>query len=124
MAGSRIGSFKLQDMNSRFVLGWDPIKPVAIFIKTDRIVVINDSQLLRANVWAAANYLDDLSVVYESISMAPEIKRKAKCFLVHNDRLVYCSNNGIRFELDIQKRRIILQGLHDDDGHWDFYSIY
>ena len=87
-------------------------------------MVIDDHQPVEANLRATAHYLDNLSVGDESISMTPEVKKKAKDFLVHDERLFRRTKYGIRFLPYIEMKERILKGLHDGVGHWDFNSTY
>ncbi len=50
-------------------------------------MLIDENQPFEANLKAVAHYLDNLSMVDESISITPELKKKAKDFLVHDERL-------------------------------------
>ncbi len=72
-----------------------------------------------ANLKVMAHYLNNLSVMDESISIAPELKKKAKDFFVHDKRLFSRSKCGIQFVSHIEMRESILKGLHDDVGHWE-----
>ena len=87
-------------------------------------MVIDENQPFEANLKPIAYYLDNLSVVDESISITPELKKKAKDFLVHDERLFRRTKYGIRFVPHIEMRESILKGLHDGFGHWDFNSTY
>ncbi len=86
--------------------------------------VINDNEPFEARLKASTHYLDNLLVVNESISITPELKRKAKDFLVHDEKLFRRTKYGIRFVPHIGMREIILKGLHDEVGHWDFNSTH
>ena len=85
-------------------------------------MVIDDHHPFEANLKAIVYYLGNLSVVDESISIAPEVKTKAKDFLVHDERLFRRTKCGIRFVPYIEMRESILKRLHDEVGHWDFNS--
>ncbi len=87
-------------------------------------MVIGENQPFEANIKAIAHYLDKLSVVDESISITVELKKKAKDFLVHDERLFRRIKHGIRFVPYIEIRESILKGLHDEVGHWGFNSAY
>ena len=65
-------------------------------------LVIDDKQPFEANIKAIAHYLDNLSVVDDSISTTPELKKKAEDFLVHDERLFRRTKYGIRFVPQIQ----------------------
>ena len=63
-------------------------------------------------------------VIDESISITPELKSKAKDYLVHDERLFRRTKYGILFVPHIEMRESILKGLHDEVGHWDFDATY
>ena len=44
--------------------------------------------------------------------------------MVHQDRLSRRTEKGLRLVPDIPTRYIILQGMHDDIGDWEFKSTY
>ena len=87
-------------------------------------MVIGENQPFEANIKAIAHYLDKLSVVDESISITVELKKKAKDFLVHDERLFRRIKHGIRFVPYIEIRESILKGLHDEVRHWGLNSAY
>ena len=68
--------------------------------------------------------MSSISVVDESVSITPELKRKSKEFLVHDERWFRCIKYGIRFVPHKEMREGILKRLHDEVGHWDFNSTY
>ncbi len=86
------------------------------------LTVIDENQPIEANLKSITDYLDKLSNLDESMSITPELKKKAKEFLVHDEKLFRRSKYGIRFGLHIEMREDILKGLHDEVGHWDFNS--
>ena len=88
------------------------------------LIVIDENQRFEANLKAIAHYLDNLLAMDESISIMPVLKKKAKDFLVHDERLLRRTKCGIRFVPPIEMRGSILKGLHDEVGHWDFNSTY
>ena len=49
-------------------------------------MVIDENQPFEANLKAITQYLDNLLVGDESISIMPELKKKAKKFFVHDER--------------------------------------
>ncbi len=57
--------------------------------------LIDDDQPFEANLKAIGHYLNNLTVIDESISMTLELKRKAKDFLVRDERLFRCTKYGI-----------------------------
>ena len=85
---------------------------------------IDESQPSEVNLTAIANYFGDRPVVSEFFKITPELKRKAKFFLVHDEKIFRRTKYGIRFVLDIEMRGNILKGLHDEDGYWDFNATY
>ena len=86
------------------------------------LVVIDDHQPFEANLKAIAHYLGNLSAVDEPISVTPEVKKKAKDFLVHDERLFRRKKYGISFLPYMEMRESILKGLYDEVGHWDSNS--
>ena len=52
------------------------------------------------------------------------LKKKAKNFLLNQDRLFRRTKKELRLVPDMPTRSIIFQGIHDDTGHWDFKSTY
>ncbi len=52
------------------------------------------------------------------------MKKKAKEFLIHDERLFHRTKYGIRFLPHIEMRESILKGLHDEVGNWDLNSTY
>ncbi len=69
------------------------------------LMVINEDQPFEANLKAIAHYLENLSVVDESISITPELNKKAKDFLVHDERLFRRTKYGIRLVLILKYGR-------------------
>ncbi len=67
-------------------------------------MVIDENQLFEGNLKAIAHYLDKFLVVDESISITPELKKKAKNFLVHDERSFRRTKYGIRFVPGIEMR--------------------
>ncbi len=61
------------------------------------MVIDEDNQPFEANLKAFSHYLHNLSVVNMSISITSELKKKAKDFLVHDERLFRHTKFGIRF---------------------------
>ncbi len=55
-------------------------------------------------------------VIDESISITPELKRKARDFLVNDERLFRRTKYSILFVPHIEMRGSILKGLHDEVG--------
>ncbi len=51
------------------------------------LMVIDENQQFEENLKAITHYLENLSVVDESISITPEFQKKAKDFMVHDERL-------------------------------------
>ena len=96
----------------------------AIFSRPVELMVIDDHQPSEANLKAIAHYLDNLSVMDQSISITQEVKNKAKDFLIQDERLFRRTKYGIRFVTHIEMRASILNRLHDEVGHWDFNSTY
>ena len=88
------------------------------------LMVIEDHQPFEANIKAIAHYLDNFSVVDESISIRLEVKKKAKDFLVHDERLFRRTKYGIRFGPHIEMRESTLKGWYYEVGDWDFNSTY
>ena len=70
------------------------------------------------------NYLNDFKLPPTSQGICQALKKKAKNFLVHQGRLFLRTSKGLRLVPDIPTWSIILQGMHDDIGHWDFKSTY
>ncbi len=87
-------------------------------------MMVVESCQLNANLNAIIHYLNNISVMGESISITPELKRKANNFFVHDERLFHRTKCGIRFVPHIGMRESILKGLHDEVGHRDFNSTY
>ena len=79
-----------------------------------------ESCQLEGNLNAIACYLNNVSVTDESVSITPELNRKAKGFLVHDERLFRRNKYGIRIVLHIGMRESILEGFHDEVAHWGF----
>lgn len=52
------------------------------------------------------------------------IKKNTKSFLVHDGRLFLRTRNCLRFAPCQKTHPLILEGLHDEIGHWDFTSTY
>ena len=88
------------------------------------LMIIDENQSFEAKLKAIAHYLDKLSVVDESISITPELKKKAKDFLVHDRILFRRTKYGIRFIPHVEMQESILKGLHNEVEHWDFNSTY
>ncbi len=88
------------------------------------LMVIDENQPFEANLNAIAHYLDNLSIVALAISITLELKKKAKDFLAHDERLLCRTKYGIRFVPHTEMREDILKGLHDEVGHWYFNSTY
>ncbi len=88
------------------------------------LMVTYENQPFEANLKAIAHYLANLSVVDEYKSIKPTLKKKAKGFVVHDERLFLRTKNGIRFVPHIEMQESILKGLHDKVGHWEFYLTY
>ncbi len=65
-------------------------------------MLIDENQSFGANFKAITHYLDNFSIVDDSISITPELWKKAKDFLVHDERLFRLAKYGIRFVL-VQK---------------------
>ncbi len=88
-----------------------------------QLMAIEENQPFETNFKAIARYLNKLSIMDEPISITPELNKKAKDFLVHDERL-FRTKYGIRFAPHIEMRERILKGLNDEVGHWDFNSTY
>ena len=80
------------------------------------LLVIDGNQSFESHLKAIAHYLHNLSVVDESISITPDLKNKAKDFLVHNERLFRRTKYGIRFLHHIEMQESILKRLQDEVG--------
>ncbi len=89
-----------------------------------KLMVIDENQSFKSNLEAIAHYLKNLSVVDESILITAEMKKKAKDFLVHDERLFRRTKYGILFAPHKEMQESILKRLHDEVAHWDFYSKY
>ncbi len=87
-------------------------------------MMVVESCQLEANLNAIAHYPNNISVTDESILITLELKRKAKDFLVHDERLFLRTKYGIWFGPHISMSESILKGLYDEVGHWDFNSTY
>ena len=89
-----------------------------------KLMVIDEDLPFEANLKAIAHYLDYVSVVDESIYITPELKKKAKDFLVHGEKLFRRPKYGICSVPHIEMRESISKGLHDEVDHWDFNPTY
>ncbi len=86
-------------------------------------MVNDENQPFEANLKAIAYILHNLSVVDESISITTDLK-KAKDFLVYAEIFFRRIKYGTRLVPHIEIQTIILKGLHDELGHWDFNTTY
>ncbi len=73
------------------------------------LTVIDDHQPLESNLKAIAHYLDNLSIVHESISITPDVKMKAKDFLVHDGRLFRRTKYGDPFRAPYKNVQSIVE---------------
>ncbi len=85
------------------------------------LMVIDENHPFEANFKAIAHYLHSISVVDES---TPELNKKAKQFLVHDEGFFRSTKYGIRFVPHTEMQESTWKGLHDEFGHWDFNSKY
>ncbi len=88
------------------------------------LMITDENQSFEANFEAIEHFLDNISVVEESISITPELKKKAKDVLVDDGRLFRRPKYGIWFLPHIQMRQRMLKGLHEEVGYWDFHSTF
>ena len=68
---------------------------------------------------AISSYLNDFASPHEPGHWS-SLEEKGKEFLGTSGQ----TKKGLQLVPDIPTRSIILQGVHDDIGHWDFKSTY
>ena len=122
MGGSRFGSPYSQSRTSRLVVEQYAESLCRLSSRLAELLMVDDNQPFEVNLKPFAHYLDNLLVVDKLISITPELKRKAKDFLVHEQRLFRRIKYGIRFVPHIEMQESILRGIHDEVRHFDFDS--
>ena len=88
--------------------------------ETDMVLSIG----LEDDLKSVVEYLSIGMVTAESPSFAKEIKVRAKNYDMYDRQLYRRTTKGLRFIQTEQERIIIMEGLHDEVGHWNFGTPY